>query len=318
MACHINFLKKFEDVLFKRAEAALFEKLESKMSDDAYVPPRVWTWDPESAKQFSNVNRHNRPTAGANKERELPVGKHPLQLYSLASPNGQKVTILLEELLALGITGAEYDAWFIDVVEGDQFTTGFVDINPNSKIPAMLDRSGEKPVRIFESCSILIHLAEKFGKFLPVGEGRAECLSWLIWQVASASQLGGGFGHFYISPIKIKYAIDRFALEAKRQMDVLDRRLAESEYIAGPEYTIADIAIWPWYGGLMQNRLYNAAEFLGVENYRNLHRWTELIGSREAVQRGVLVNTYGDPAYPLRERHDSSDFDKMADYKPPE
>lgn len=282
------------------------------MSDDSdYIPPRVWTWDPDGGGKFSNINRLNRPVSGAMIEKPLPVGYHPLQLYSLASPNGQKVTILLEELLSLGITEAEYDAWFIDISEGDQFTSGFVDINPNSKIPAMVDRSGDVPIRIFESGAILLHLAEKFGAFIPeAGPARAECLSWLFWQVGSTPFLGGGFGHFYAyAPTKIRYAIDRYALEVKRQLDVLDLRLAENEYIAGPEFTIADIAIWPWYGGVSLGQIYDAAEFLSVEDYRYLKRWVAKVGARPAVRRGAMVNrAFGDPSAQLRERHDASDF----------
>ncbi|MEJ7932759.1 glutathione-dependent disulfide-bond oxidoreductase [Sphingobium sp. AN558] len=285
------------------------------VDENSYVPPAVWAWDQDSGDRFgNNVNRLNRPIAGATSERALPVGHHPLQLYSLGSPNGQKVTICLEELLALGIDEAEYDAWFIDIGEGDQFTSGFVDINPNSKIPAMVDRSGSEPIRIFESGAILFHLAEKFGKFIPLsGAARAECLSWLFWQVGSTPSVGGGFGHFYAyAPAKIEYAIDRFALEVKRQMDVLDRRLAQSEYIAGPDYTIADMAIWPWYGGLARGEIYDAGEFLGVHNYRHVQRWTEMLGARKAVRRGAIVNrSFGDSSNQLRERHDASDFQNM-------
>ena len=281
-------------------------------NDVAYTPPRIWAWDIGNAEKFNNINRLNRPTAGPTSERELPVGRHPLQLYSIGSPNGQKVTILLEELLAQGITGAEYDAWFIDIGQGDQFTTGFVEVNPNSKIPAMVDRSGTLPIRIFESGAILVYLAEKFGAFLPSTAGeRAECLSWLFWQVGSTPSLGGGFGHFYTyAPVKIQYAIDRFTLEVKRQMDVLNRRLAESDYIAGPDYTLADIAIWPWYGGVALGQIYDAGEFLAVQEYPHLQRWAEKIGSRPAVARGAMVNRpSGDPAKQLRERHDASDFE---------
>lgn len=279
------------------------------MTGDDYVPPPVWAWGKESSGKFT---RFNRPISGATSERPLPVGRHPLQLYSLATQNGQKVTILLEELLALGIDEAEYDAWFIDIGEGDQFTSGFVEINPNSKIPALVDRSGSAPVRIFESGAILVYLAEKFGVFLPAGgAARSECLSWLFWQVASAPFLGGGFGHFYVyAPTKIEYAIDRYALEVKRQLDVLDRRLAESEYVAGPDYTIADMAIWPWYGGLARGKMYDAGEFLGVKDYRHLQRWTEAIGARFAVGRGCMVNRlFGEPSGQLRERHDARDFE---------
>ncbi len=274
-----------------------------------YTPPKIWTWNKANGGQFANINR---PIAGPTHEKELPIGRHPLQLYSLGTPNGVKVTIMLEELLALGHSGAEYDAWLIRIGEGDQFGSGFVDVNPNSKIPALLDRSGPKPVRVFESASILVYLAEKFGAFLPSGQpARAECLSWLFWQMGSAPYLGGGFGHFYAyAPTKIEYAIDRFAMEVKRQLDVLDRRLAESEYIAGDDYTIADIAIWPWYGGLAKGWQYGAAEFLQVQDYKNVQRWAEQIYSRPAVKRGRMVNRMsGDPSEQLRERHDASDFD---------
>ena len=287
------------------------------MTDETYVPPKVWTWKPGNGGQFASINR---PTAGATHERELPVGDHPLQLYSLATPNGQKVTILLEELLAAGHAGAEYDAWLIRINEGDQFGSGFVGINPNSKIPALLDRSGPEPIRVFESGAILLHLAEKFGAFLPTDPaGRAETLSWLFWQMGSAPYLGGGFGHFYAyAPTKIEYAVDRFAMEAKRQLDVLDRRLAEHDYLAGDTYTIADIAVWPWYGGLVLGRLYDAAEFLQVQDYTHVRRWAEAIDARPAVRRGRFVNRItGDPAEQLHERHDASDFatrtqDKLA------
>ncbi|QLG94188.1 glutathione-dependent disulfide-bond oxidoreductase [Pseudomonas yamanorum] len=277
-----------------------------------YLPPKVWTWDTENGGTFANINR---PTAGATHDQELPVGRHPLQLYSLATPNGQKVTILLEELLALGHQGAEYDAWLIRIGEGDQFGSGFVSVNPNSKIPALMDRSGAKPIRVFESGAILQYLAEKFGAFLPTEPAaRAECLSWLFWQMGSAPYLGGGFGHFYAyAPTKIQYAIDRFAMEAKRQLDVLDKRLAVSEYIAGDEYTIADIAIWPWYGGLVKGRLYGAAEFLSVQDYTHVVRWADAIDARPAVQRGRRVNRVsGEPAEQLRERHDAADFDSQS------
>ena len=277
-----------------------------------YVPPKVWTWNKGSG--GSPVTSLNRPIAGATHEKELPVGRHPLQLYSLGTPNGQKVTILLEELLALGHSGAEYDAWLIRIGDGDQFGSGFVEVNPNSKIPALLDRSSPDPIRVFESGAILLYLAEKFGAFLPREAGpRAECLSWLFWQMGSAPYLGGGFGHFYAyAPLKIEYAIDRFAIEAKRQLDVLDRRLADNEYMAGPEYTIADMAIWPWYGGLVQGRLYEAGEFLSVQDYRHVRRWADAIGERSAVKRGRIVNrAFGEPAEQLPERHDASDFDTM-------
>jgi GSH-dependent disulfide-bond oxidoreductase len=275
-----------------------------------YTPPKVWTWNKASGGRFANINR---PIAGATQEKELPVGRHPLQLYSLATPNGVKVTVMLEELLALGHSGAEYDAWLIKIGDGDQFGSGFVAANPNSKIPALVDHSGEKPIRVFESGAILVHLAEKFGSaFLPreVAE-RAECLSWLFWQMGAAPYLGGGFGHFYAyAPSKIEYAIDRFAMEVKRQLDVLDRRLAESEYLAGSNYTIADMAVWPWYGALSKGLLYEGGEFLSVQDYNNVQRWTDQIAKRPAVQRGRKVNRIsGDPANQLHERHDASDFD---------
>ncbi len=274
-----------------------------------YTPPKVWTWDKESGGRFANINR---PIAGPTHEKELPVGRHPLQLYSLGTPNGVKVTVMLEELLAAGHTGAEYDAWLIKIREGEQFGSGFVAVNPNSKIPALLDRSGPKPIRVFESGAILLHLAEKFGAFLPKeGGARAECLSWLFWQMGSAPYLGGGFGHFYAyAPSKMEYPIDRFAMEVKRQLDVLDRRLAESEYVAGPEYTIADMAIWPWYGALAKGWVYDAAEFLSVHEYKNVQRWTDAVFARPAVKRGRMVNrTTGDPSEQLHERHDASDFE---------
>ena len=280
------------------------------MTDSAeYTPPKIWVWNKASGGQFANINR---PIAGSTHEKELPVGRHPLQLYSLGTPNGVKVTIMLEELLALGHSGAEYDAWLIKIGEGDQFGSGFVDVNPNSKIPALLDRSGPTPIRVFESGSILTYLAEKFGALLPTEQpARAECLSWLFWQMGSAPYLGGGFGHFYAyAPSKIEYAIDRFAMEVKRQLDVLDRRLAESEYLAGKDYTIADIAVWPWYGGLVKGWQYGAAEFLQVKDYKNVQRWAEAIFARPAVKRGRKVNRLsGDPADQLHERHDASDFD---------
>jgi len=288
-----------------------------------YVPPKVWTWNQGSGSPAGSPNRPsaaslNRPTAGATHEKELPVGRHPLQLYSLGTPNGQKVTILLEELLALGHSGAEYDAWLIRIGAGDQFGSGFVAVNPNSKIPALVDRSGPDPIRVFESGAILLYLAEKFGAFLPSEPGpRAECLSWLFWQMGSTPYLGGGFGHFYAyAPVKIAYAIDRFAMETKRQLDVLDRRLADSEYVAGPEYTVADMAIWPWYGALAQGRLYNAGEFLSVQDYRHVRRWADAIRGREAVARGRIVNrAFGEPSEQLHERHDASDFDTMTQDK---
>ena len=275
-----------------------------------YVLPKVWTWDQPSGGQFASINR---PIAGATHDSDLPVGKHPFQLYSLATPNGQKVTIMLEELLARGHKGAEYDAWLIRINDGEQFGSGFVRVNPNSKIPALMDRSEPKPVRVFESGSILTYLAEKFGQFLPTERAaRAETFSWLFWQMGSAPYLGGGFGHFYAyAPEKIEYAIDRFAMETKRQMDVLDRRLAESEYLAGPDYTIADMAVWPWYGGLAKGRNYNdAAQFLSVHEYKHVQRWADAIDARPAVKRGRMVNRIsGDPAYQLHERHDASDFE---------
>ncbi len=274
-----------------------------------YTPPKVWTWDKANGGRFANINR---PVAGPTHDKDLPVGRHPLQLYSLGTPNGVKVTIMLEELLALGHRGAEYDAWLIRIGEGDQFGSGFVAANPNSKIPALVDRSGPAPVRVFESGAILVHLAEKFGAFLPTEAGaRAECLSWLFWQVGSAPYLGGGFGHFYAyAPTKMEYPIDRFAMEVKRQLDVLDRRLAETEYVAGGDYTIADMAVWPWYGGLAKGRLYGAAEFLRVQDYENVQRWADAIGERPAVRRGRMVNRVsGEPSGQLHERHDARDFD---------
>jgi GSH-dependent disulfide-bond oxidoreductase len=273
----------------------------------AYEPPKVWTWNKESGGRFASINR---PIAGPTHEKELPVGRHPLQLYSLATPNGVKVTVMLEELLALGHAGAEYDAWLIRI-DGNQFGSGFVEVNPNSKIPALMDRSGLKPIRVFESGSILLYLAEKFGALLPTGgQERAECLSWLFWQMGSAPFLGGGFGHFYAyAPVKIEYAIDRYAMEVKRQLDVLDRRLADNEYLAGSEYTIADIATWPWYGALAKGLVYGAGEFLSVHEYKNVQRWTDAIAKRPAVKRGRMVNRIsGDPASQLHERHDASDF----------
>jgi len=278
-------------------------------STSEYIPPKVWTWNKASGGRFANINR---PIAGSTHDKELPVGRHPLQLYSLGTPNGQKVTIMLEELLALGHKGAEYDAWLIRIGEGEQFGSGFVAVNPNSKIPALMDRSGPTPIRVFESGAILLHLAEKFGAFLPKdGAARAECLSWLFWQMGSAPYLGGGFGHFYAyAPAKFEYAIDRFAMETKRQLDVLDRRLGESTYLAGDAYTIADIAVWPWYGGLAKGLLYGAGEFLSVQDYKNVQRWADAIGARPAVKRGRIVNRLqGDPAAQLHERHDASDFE---------
>jgi GST-like protein len=279
------------------------------MTDIAeYTPPKVWTWDKESGGRFAKINR---PIAGPTHDKDLPVGRHALQLYSLATPNGIKVTVMLEELLAAGHTGAEYDAWLINIGDGDQFGSGFVSVNPNSKIPALHDLSGPKPVRVFESGAILLYLAEKFGAFLPTDASRAECLSWLFWQMGSAPYLGGGFGHFYAyAPTKIEYAIDRFAMETKRQLDVLDRRLAESEYLAGDDFTIADMAVWPWYGGLAQGKLYNdGGTFLSVHEYKNLQRWTALIAERPAVKRGGLVNKpFGEPIG-VAERHDAADLD---------
>jgi len=287
------------------------------MTDSAdYVPPKVWTWEQPSGGKFASINR---PIAGPTHDKALPVGKHPLQLYSLATPNGQKVSIMLEELLERGHSGAEYDAWPIDISEGDQFASGFVDINPNSKIPALVDRSGSEPLRIFESGAILVHLAEKFGEFLPAsGPGRAETLSWLFWQMGSAPFLGGGFGHFYVyAPEKFEYPINRYAMEAKRQLDVLDRRLAESEYIAGSDYTIADIAIWPWYGQLGLGRIYDdAARFLSTHEYEHVQRWARAIDARPAVKRGRMVNRLtGDPSEQLHERHDASDFELRTQVK---
>ncbi|MCZ8149848.1 MAG: glutathione-dependent disulfide-bond oxidoreductase [Roseomonas sp.] len=273
-----------------------------------YAPPTIWTWNKANGGRFANINR---PIAGPTHEKELPVGRHPLQLYSLGTPNGVKVTVMLEELLALGHRGAEYDAWLIRIGEGHQFGSGFVAVNPNSKIPALVDRSGSTPIRVFESGAILVHLAEKFGAFLPTGAGRAECLSWLFWQMGSAPYLGGGFGHFYAyAPTKMEYPIDRFTMEVKRQLDVLDRRLGESAYLAGDDYTIADIATWPWYGALAKGWLYGAAEFLQVQDYANLQRWADAIFARPAVQRGRMVNRVtGEPSSQLHERHDASDFD---------
>ena len=283
-----------------------------------YTPPAIWSWKAGNGGQFASINR---PVAGATHEKELPIGRHPLQLYSLATPNGVKVTIMLEELLELGNSGAEYDAWLIRITDGDQFGSGFVGVNPNSKIPALLDRSGSVPIRVFESGAILVYLAEKFGAFLPTEPGpRAECLSWLFWQMGAGPFLGGGFGHFYAyAPTKIEYAIDRFAMEVKRQLDVLNRRLAETEYLAGDDYTIADIAVWPWYGALAQGRLYGeAATFLQVQDYTHVQRWVALVGGRPAVERGRMVNRIsGEPSSQLHERHDASDFatktqDKLA------
>ena len=275
----------------------------------AYVPPKVWTWNKESGGRFASINR---PIAGPTHDKVLPVGRHPMQLYSLGTPNGVKVTVMLEELLALGHAGAEYDAWLIRIGEGDQFGSGFVAANPNSKIPVLVDHSGPTPIRVFESGAILMHLAEKFGAFLPAsGAGRAECLAWLFWQVGSAPYLGGGFGHFYAyAPTKIEYAIDRFAMEVKRQLDVLDRRLAESPYLAGDDYTIADMAVWAWYGALAKGLLYNGGEFLQVQEYAHVRRWTDQIAARPAVKRGRMVNrVQGEPSSQQHERHEASDFD---------
>ncbi|MFT7584458.1 MAG: GST-like protein [Cellvibrionaceae bacterium] len=277
-----------------------------------YVPPKVWIWDTKSGGRFANINR---PIAGATHEKELPVGKHPLQLHSLATPNGVKVTVMLEELLALGHSGAEYDAYLINIGEGDQFGSDFVAINPNSKIPALLDRSTTPPTRLFESGSILLYLAEKFGAFLPTDPAkRTECLNWLFWQMGAAPYVGGGFGHFYAyAPAKFEYAINRFTMETKRQLDLLDKHLAENQYMAGDEYTIADMAIWPWYGGLVIANSYNGAEFLEAHTYTNLIRWANEIGERDAVKRGRMVNrVFGPEEEQLRERHDASDFEPKA------
>ena len=282
------------------------------MSDSSpYTPPRIWTWNKENGGRFASINR---PIAGATHDKELPVGRHPLQLYSLATPNGVKVTVMLEELLALGHAGAQYDAWLVRINEGDQFGSGFVAVNPNSKIPALLDRSGAQPVRVFESGAILLYLAEKFGgAFVPaVGDPqRAECLSWLFWQMGAGPYLGGGFGHFYAyAPSKMEYPINRFAMEVKRQLDVLNRRLAEHRFLAGDAYTVADMAVWPWYGTLVKGQLYEAGEFLQVQDYTHVLRWTDEIAQRPAVQRGRMVNrTWGQPASQLHERHEASDFE---------
>ncbi len=277
--------------------------------ESSYTPPKVWKWDSENGGKFANINR---PIAGATHDKELPIGRHPFQLYSLATPNGVKATVMLEELLQLGIKAAEYDAHLIKINDGDQFGSGFVEINPNSKIPALVDRSGDQPVRVFESGSILLYLAEKFRVLIPEEPTlRAECMSWLFWQMGSAPYLGGGFGHFYsYAPFKIEYAIDRFSMEVKRQMDVLDRHFASNQYICGDEYSIADIAIWPWYGTLMFGTIYDASEFLDVSSYKHLNRWAEEVRERPAVQRGRMVNrTWGDPEEQLHERHDANDFD---------
>lgn len=271
--------------------------------DDAL--PRVWTWTAPNGGTFANINR---PVAGATHDRDLPVGRHPLQLYSMGTPNGIKVTVMLEELLAMGHTDAEYDAWLIRIHEGDQFGSGFVAVNPNSKIPALVDRRGPEPVRVFESGAILLHLAETFGALMPSGPRRAECLSWLFWQVGSAPYLGGGFGHFYAyAPHKMAYPIDRFTMEVKRQLDVLDRHLAQNAYLVGDDYSIADIAVWPWYGGLVLGQLYNAAEFLSVHEYTHVLRWARALAERPAVQRGRLVNRTGTPG--VAERHSAADLD---------
>jgi GST-like protein len=282
----------------------------SSSTDKSYTPPKVWQWDQESGGKFASINR---PIAGATHEKELPVGKHPLQLYSLATPNGVKVTVMLEELLEAGISDAEYDAHLIEILEGDQFSSGFVSVNPNSKIPALLDMSTTPPTRVFESGSILLYLAEKFHAFLPQDPAkRTETLNWLFWQMGSAPLLGGGFGHFYAyAPEKYEYPINRYTMEIKRQLDVLDRQLAEHEYIAGDEYTIADMAIWPWYGALVTNQVYEAAEFIEAHTYKNVLRWAEQIAKRPAVQRGRIVNkTWGEPDKQLSERHDASDFNQ--------
>jgi GSH-dependent disulfide-bond oxidoreductase len=274
-----------------------------------YQPPRVWTWERESGGQFASINR---PVAGPTHQAELPVGRHPLQLYSLATPNGVKVTVMLEELLALGHRGAEYDAWPIRIAEGEQFSSGFVAINPNSKIPALVDRSGERPIRVFESGAILLHLAETFGALLPEDTARrVETLNWLFWQMGAAPYVGGGFGHFYAyAPERLEYPIDRFTMETKRQLDVLNRTLAERDYIAGGDYTIADIAIYPWYGVLVRGLLYDAGEFLAVDDYPHVQRWAKAIAERPAVRRGRMVNrTWGEPSEQLHERHDASDFE---------
>ncbi len=284
-------------------------KLALMTESSSYTPPRVWTYHKKSGGEFANINR---PTAGPTHEKALPVGKHPLQLYSLATPNGVKVTVMLEELLALGFSGAEYDAWLIRINDGEQFGSGFTEANPNSKIPALVDHSTDTPTRVFESGAILLYLAEKFGALVPKQlPARTECLSWLFWQMGSAPFLGGGFGHFYrYAPEKLEYPIDRYTMEVKRQLDVLDRHLNESEYMAGSEYSIADIAIWPWYGGLVRGALYNAGEFLDVQSYTNVLRWTQMIAERPAAKRGRMVNrAWGDPSTQLHERHDASDFE---------
>ena len=286
------------------------------MSDATpYTPPKVWTWDQANGGQFANINR---PVSGATHEKALPIGKHPMQLYSLGTPNGIKVTIMLEELLALGHSGAEYDAWLVRIRDGHQFGSGFVEVNPNSKIPALMDRSGTEPVRVFESGAILMYLAEKFGAFLPTDMAqRAECLSWLFWQMGSAPYLGGGFGHFYAyAPFKIEYAIDRFAMEVKRQLDVLNQRLANHRFICGDTYTVADMAIWPWYGATAKGQMYEGGEFLSVHEYTHVLRWTDEVAQRPAVQRGRKVNRVTGPLEDqLHERHDASDFDTQTQDK---
>ena len=281
---------------------------------NAYTPPKVWTWHKANGGQFANINR---PVSGATFDKDLPVGRHPMQLYSLATPNGVKVTVMLEELLALGHSGAEYDAWPIRIGEGQQFGSGFVAANPNSKIPALVDRSGAQPVRVFESGAILLHLAEKFGVLLPSGAARAEALSWLFWQMGSAPYLGGGFGHFYAyAPSKMEYPIDRFAMEVKRQLDVLDQRLARNNYLVGDDYSIADIAVWPWYGALAKGQLYEAGEFLDVASYTHVLRWADQIAQRPAAKRGRMVNrTWGPLDTQLHERHEASDFDTQTEDK---
>ncbi|MGA1343986.1 MAG: glutathione-dependent disulfide-bond oxidoreductase [Hyphomonas sp.] len=279
------------------------------MADQEYVPPKIWTWDKESGGRFASINR---PIAGPTHDKVLPVGKHPFQLYSLGTPNGVKVTIMFEELLAAGHAGAEYDAWLINIGAGDQFGSGFVEVNPNSKIPALMDHTTSPPTRLFESGSMLIYLAEKFGAFLPKDTAkRAEAINWLFWQMGSAPFLGGGFGHFYAyAPVKIEYAINRYAMETKRQLDVLDRHLDRNQYMAGDEYSVADMAIWPWYGILTTGALYDAGEFLQVHEYKNVIRWMKEVGARPPVKRGAMVNrTFGKPETQLRERHDASDFE---------
>lgn len=286
------------------------------MPESSYVPPKVWTWNKGNGGRFANINR---PVSGAIEQKELPIGKHPFQLYSLATPNGVKATIMFEELLAAGHSGAEYDAWIVDIMAGDQFGSDFVEINPNSKIPALMDRSGAEPIRVFESGAILVHLAEKFGAFLPTDAGkRAECMSWLMWQMGSGPFLGGGFGHFYAyAPEKLEYPIERFAMEVKRQLDVLDKNLSANQFMCGDEYTIADMAIWPWYGVLAQGNLYDAGEFLDVKSYENLQRWTEQVSLRPAVERGRLVNrVWGEDWEKVPERHGAADIDAKLAGKP--